>query len=197
MVVHPSLGIKSIEELLKLARNSKERLLYASPGTGSLGNLAAEYFARRQNIKLEHLPYKGGAQAVTDLIGGHVMIGSMTIAVVRELIAARKVVPLAVTSATRIAEFPNLPTFKELGYPDMVATTWFSLSAPRGLPEMIIQAVNREIDKAKDDPEVQRRLTVEAIQTEKMSPAEFTEFIGEELVKWGPVAKATMKPGSR
>lgn len=197
MVAHPSLGVKSLKELLELAKNSKEPLAYVSPGTGSLGNMIAEYFARRQKIKLEHIPYKGGAQAVTDLIGGHVKVGSMTLTVVSALIHAGNVIPLAVSSATRLAEFPDLPTFKELGYPDLVATTWFSLSAPKGLPNNIVQAVNREVDKAKDDPEVQKRLAIEAIQTEKMSPAEFTKFLESELVKWGPVAKEVIKANSQ
>jgi tripartite-type tricarboxylate transporter receptor subunit TctC len=193
MIVHPSLGIKSLKELLELAKNSKEPLGYVSPGPGTLGNLVAEYWANKQNIKFLHIPYKGAAQAITDLIGGHVKVGSMTFTTASEQIRAGKVVPLAVTSAQRLPEFPDLPTFKELGYPDMVAVTWFSLSGPKALPNDIALAVNREVEKAKDKPDLQKRLAVEAIQTEKMTPAEFTAFVASELAKWGPVAKAVIK----
>jgi tripartite-type tricarboxylate transporter receptor subunit TctC len=194
MIVHPSLGVKSLKELLELAKKSKEPLAYVSPGPGTLGNVVAEYWARKQGIQLEHIPYKGAAQAITDLIGGHVKVGSMTFTTASAQIRAGNVIPLAVTSAKRLAEFPDMPTFTELGYPDMIATTWFSLSGPKGLPSDIVQAVNREVEKAKDNPEVQKRLAVEAIETEKMTPEEFTKFVGSELAKWGPVAKAVFKP---
>jgi tripartite-type tricarboxylate transporter receptor subunit TctC len=194
MIVHPSLGVKSLKELLELAKKSKDPLNYVSPGTGTLGNVVAEYWARQQNIQLEHIPYKGAAQAITDLIGGHVKVGSMTFTTASAQIRAGTVIPLAVTSAKRLAEFPDLPTFKELGYPDMIATTWFSLSGPKGLPADIVQKVNQEVEKAKTNPEVQKRLAIEAIETEKMTPAEFTKFVGTEIAKWGPVAKAVFKP---
>jgi tripartite-type tricarboxylate transporter receptor subunit TctC len=194
MIVHPSLGVKSLKELLELAKKTNEPLGYVSPGAGTLGNLVAEYWASKQGIKFLHIPYKGAAQAITDLIGGHVKVGSMTFTTASSQIRGGNVIPLAVTSAKRLAEFPDLPTFKELGYPDMVATTWFSLSGPKALPNDIVQAVNREVEKAKDNPDLQKRLAVEAIQTEKMTPAEFTAFVGSELAKWGPVAKAVIKP---
>jgi tripartite-type tricarboxylate transporter receptor subunit TctC len=194
MIVHPSLGVKSLKELLELAKKSKDPLNYVSPGTGTLGNVVAEYWARQQNIQLEHIPYKGAAQAITDLIGGHVKVGSMSFTSASAQIRAGTVIPLAVTSAKRLAEFPDLPTFKELGYPDMIATTWFSLSGPKGLPADIVQKVNQEVEKAKTNPEVQKRLAIEAIETEKMTPAEFTKFVGTEMAKWGPVAKAVFKP---
>lgn len=193
MIVHPSLGVKTLKELLELAKKSKELLGYVSPGAGTLGNLVAEYWARKENIKLEHIPYKGAAQAITDLIGGHVKVGSMTFTTASSQIRGGTVVPLAVSSSKRLPEFPDLPTFKELGYPDMVATTWFSLSGPKGLPADIVQVVNREVDKAKDNPAVQKRLTTEAMETEKMNPADFTKFVAAELAKWGPVAKEVIK----
>ncbi len=193
LIVHPSLGVKTLKELLELAKKSKEPLGYVSPGAGTLGNMVAEYWASKQGIKVLHIPYKGAAQAITDLIGGHVKVGSMTFTTASSQIRGGNVIPLAVTSAQRLPEFPDVPTFKELGYPDMVATTWFSLSGPKGLPNDIVQTVNREVDKAKDNPDVQKRLAIEAIQTEKMSPAEFTKLVQSELAKWGPVAKAVIK----
>jgi tripartite-type tricarboxylate transporter receptor subunit TctC len=194
MVAHPSLGVKSLKELLDLAKKSKDPLGYVSPGAGTLGNLVAEFWADKEKIQLEHIPYKGASPAMNHLIGGHVKLGSMTFTTASSQIRAGNVIPLAVSSANRLKEFSDLPTFKELGYPDMVATTWFSMSGPKGLPAAIVQKVNAAVDKAKDSPEVQKRLAIEAMETEKMSPEEFTKFVGEELAKWGPVAKATFKP---
>jgi tripartite-type tricarboxylate transporter receptor subunit TctC len=194
MIAHPSLGVKSLKDLLELAKKSKDPLGYVSPGAGTLGNLVAEYWASKEKVQLEHIPYKGASQALNDLIGGHVKLGSMTFTTAAPQIRAGNVVPLAVSSAKRLAEFPDLPTFKELGYPDMVATTWFSLSGPKGMPADIVKKVNAAVDKAKDSPEVQKRLAIEAMETEKMSPEQFTKFVADELAKWGPVAKATFKP---
>lgn len=194
MVAHPSLGVKSLKELLELAKKSKDPLGYVSPGAGTLGNLVAEFWADKEKIQLEHIPYKGASPAMNDLIGGHVKLGSMTFSTASSQIRAGNVIPLAVSSANRLKEFPDLPTFKELGYPDMVATTWFSMSGPKGLPADIVQKVNAAVDKAKDSPEVQKRLALEAMETEKMSSEEFTKFVASELAKWGPVAKVTFKP---
>jgi tripartite-type tricarboxylate transporter receptor subunit TctC len=194
MVAHPSLGVKSLKELLELAKKSKDPLGYVSPGAGTLGNLVAEFWADKEKIQLEHIPYKGASPAMNDLIGGHVKLGSMTFTTASSQIRAGNVIPLAVSSANRLKEFPDLPTFKELGYPDMVATTWFSMSGPKGLPADIVQKVNAAVDKAKDSPEVQKRLALEAMETEKMNSEEFTKFVASELAKWGPVAKVTFKP---
>jgi tripartite-type tricarboxylate transporter receptor subunit TctC len=194
VIAHPSLGVKSLKELLELVKKTKEPFGYVSPGAGTLGNLVAEYWAGKEKVKLDHIPYKGAAQAITDLIGGHVKLGSMTFTTAAPQIRAGTVIPLAVSSANRLAEFPNLPTFKELGYPDMVATTWFSLSGPKGLPPDIVKRVNAAVDKAKDEPSVQKRLATEAMETEKMNAEDFSKFVADELAKWGSVAKATFKP---
>ena len=194
IIAHPSLGVKSLKELQELAKKSKDPLGYVSPGAGTLGNLVAEYWSGKEKVALEHIPYKGASQALNDLIGGHVKLGSMTFTTASPQIRAGNVIPLAVSSATRLKEFPDLPTFKELGYPDMVATTWFSLSGPKGMPADIVKKINAAVDKAKDSPDVQKRLALEAMETEKMSPEDFTKFVAAELAKWGPVAKATFKP---
>lgn len=194
MIAHPSLNVKSLKELLELAKKSKEPLGYVSPGAGTLGNLVAEFWAGKEKIQIEHIPYKGASQALNDLIGGHVKLGSMTFTTASAQIRAGNVVPLAVSSATRLKEFPDLPTFKELGYPEMVATTWFSLSGPKAMPADVVKKINAAVDKAKDSADVQKRLALEAMETEKMNAEQFTKFVAEELGKWGPVAKATFKP---
>jgi tripartite-type tricarboxylate transporter receptor subunit TctC len=191
-IAHPSLGVKSLQEVLALAKAAKESMGYVSPGAGTLGNLVAEYFARKEGLKFDHIPYKGAAQAVTDLIGGHVKLGSMTWTTAHAHIRAGTVVPLAVSSSKRLADFPDVPTFKELGYDDLVAVTWFSLSAPANMPADIVQKMNEETIKALDTAEVRRRLEQESMETERMSPDEFTKFVESENKKWGPIAKSVI-----
>ena len=194
MIAHPSLGVKSLKELLELSKKNKDAFGYVSPGPGTLGNLVAEYWAGKEKVKLDHIPYKGASQALNDLLGGHVKLGSMTFTTAAPQIRAGTVVPLAVSASNRLKEFPDLPTFKELGYHDLVATTWFSLSGPKGMPADVVTKINAAVDKAKDSPDVQKRLATEAMETEKMTSEQFTKFVAEELGKWGAVAKATFKP---
>jgi len=189
MIAHPSLGVASLKELVAKAKTSQEARGYVSPGAGTLGNLVAEYWGRKETIRLEHIPYKGAAQAITDLIAGHVKVGSMTWTTAHAQIRAGSVVPLAVSSAKRLPDFPNVPTFKELGYDDLVATTWFSVSGPADLPKSIVDRLNQEIIKALDHPDVRRKLDQEAMETEKMSPEAFTAFVEQEIGRWGPIAK--------
>jgi tripartite-type tricarboxylate transporter receptor subunit TctC len=189
MVVHPSLGVKTYKDFLGLARNSKDPLSYISPGTGTNGFVVAEYVAQQEHYKISHIPYKGAGPALADLVAGHVKLGTITFSSVAEQIRAGKVLPLAVTTEKRIANFPDLPTFKESGL-DLVAATWFALSGPAKLPNDIVQALSRETLKALQSPEIARRLALDAIETRLMSPAEVTKFVEAETVRWVPVAKS-------
>ena len=188
MVVHPSLGVTTYKDFVALARPRKEPLSYISPGTGSHGFLVGEYLARQENYKVSHIPYKGASPALTDLIAGHVKLGTLTFSSAAEQIRAGKVLALAVSTEKRIPNFPDIPTFKEVGQ-DLVAATWFALSGPARLPNDIVQAVNRETLKAMQLPEVQKRLALDAVETKLMSPEEFTRFVETETTRWAPLAK--------
>ncbi len=196
-VVHASLGIRSMQDFLAYARKQTEPIGYVSAGVGSLGNLLAEAWAKDEKIRLSHIPYKGGAQAVTDLVAGHVKVGSQTFATASPQIRAGTLIPLAVSSPARMPEFPNVPTFKELGRPELTTTTWWAFSGPAGLPRDIVLTLNRDVNKALDVPGVRHKLDQEAIVTEKMSPEEFTAFVESEVKKWGPVAKAALANAPR
>jgi tripartite-type tricarboxylate transporter receptor subunit TctC len=189
MVVHPSLGAKTYQDFLKVARAMKEPLSYISPGTGSHGFLVGEYLAREEGYKVSHIPYKGAGPALTDLIAGHVKLGTMTFSSAAEQIRAGRVLALAVSTEKRIPNFPDIPTFKEVGR-DLVAATWFSLSGPAKLPSDIVQQVSRETLKAMQTPDVQKRLALDAIESRLMSPEEFTKFIESEITRWAPLAKS-------
>ncbi|MEA2939031.1 MAG: hypothetical protein QOC56_2535 [Alphaproteobacteria bacterium] len=189
MVVHPSLGVKTYKEFVALARASKEPVSYISPGTGSNGFLVAEYVAQHENYKLSHIPYKGAGPALTDLIAGHVKMGTITFSTAAEQIRSGKIIPLAVSTEKRIPNFPEIATLREVGQ-DLVAATWFSLSGPAKLPRDIVQALSRETLKAMQSELVQKRLALDAIETRLMSPEEFTRFVESETARWAPLAKS-------
>ena len=194
-IVPSSLGVKTLQELVAYAKKTGEKLTFASPGTGTSGHLVAEYFAAKTGIAVEHIPYRGAAPGVMDVMAGHLKFGSMTWTTASGQISAGTVVPLAVTAPERLVDFPNIPTFKESGFPDMVSTTWFSLSAPAHLPKDIVDRVNREVIKALARPEVQARLRTEQIITEPMTPEQFTAFVAAEYARWKPIAQqAGLKP---
>jgi tripartite-type tricarboxylate transporter receptor subunit TctC len=195
-VVHPSFGVKSFKEFLARAKADPAGIEYVSPGVGSVGNLVAEYLATKESIKLTHVAYKGGAGALLDLVAGHVKVGMMSFSTAREHVRSGNLIPLAVSSSARSAEFADLPTLKELGYGDLVATTWWALSAPAGLPKDIADKVNAAVNKSLDLPQVRKQLDQDGVEGKPMTPAETAQFMKSEVDKWVPVVKA-MTDGKR
>lgn len=187
-VAHPSLGVRSLQDLVEHARRSGP-VTYASPGVGTLGHLMAERLAQKADIRLQHIPNKGGATAVADVVSGTVSLASMTWSSAAGQIRGGTVIPIAVTSSARLPEFPNVATLKELGYDDLVATTWFGLSGPANMPPDIVQKLNRAVVEILDKPAVRERTKRDAIETKKMTPEEYTRFQASELENWGPLAK--------
>jgi len=187
-VAHPSLGVRSVDDLRKFAERSGP-VTYASPGVGTLGHLMTERFAQESGIRLQHIPNKGGATAVADVVSGTVNMASMTWSSASAQIRGGTVIPIAVTSGARLPEFPDVPTLKELGYDDLVATTWFGLSGPANMPPDIVQKLNRAVVAILDKPGVRERVKRDAIETLKMTPEEYTRFQASELDNWGPLAK--------
>jgi tripartite-type tricarboxylate transporter receptor subunit TctC len=192
LVTHPSLGPKSYREFVALARAQADSLDYVSAGVGTMGNWVAEYLGAAEHIRLTHVAYKGGAAALLDLLAGHVKVGMLSWSSVAEHIRAGALLPLAVTSAQRLPYLADLPTLRELGYPDFVATTWFSLSGPAGLPPDIVERINREVVKAMERPQVKRQIEQDAIETKPMTAAEVTQFSQSEIDRWTPLIKKMM-----
>jgi tripartite-type tricarboxylate transporter receptor subunit TctC len=188
LVAHPSLNVRSYREFLSLARASAG-LEYVSAGFGTMGNWLAEFLAGKENIKLVHVAYKGGAQAVLDLLAGHVKVAMLTWSNVGEHIRAGRLVALAVTSARRLPYLPDVPALSELGHPDFVAVTWYSLSGPAGLPMEVVDSLNGEIAKAMEQPQIKRQIEQDAIEVKPMSPAELTQFMQSEMARWTPMIK--------
>src|SRR5262249_21491265 len=193
-VVHPALGVKSVKELIALARGGRP-VDYVSPGVGTLGHLLLEYFAQKAGVAVQHIPHKGSSQAMIDLIAGNVMIGSMTWSSASGQVRAGTVIPIAVSSGARVAEFPDVPTLREEGFEDLVALTWYALSGPAGLSADVVEKLNQAVNAAWATPAVKRRLADDAIIAEPMSPQAVTEFVTGEGRKWGPISRrAVTKP---
>ncbi len=188
-VVHASHEATSFRQLLDIMRKSPEGTQYVSPSIGSVGNMVGEYLGAREKVKLLHVTYRGGGAAILDLVAGHVKVGSMTLSTARQHIQEGKLRALAVSSAQRVKDFPDLPTLTELGYPELVVTTWYGLSGPANLPRDIVEKLNREVNAAIRDPAVQKYLEQEMVQTRAMSPDEFTRFMQAEVNQWVPEVK--------
>jgi tripartite-type tricarboxylate transporter receptor subunit TctC len=190
LVVHPSLGPRSFKDFIELATHTSQGLNYVSSGVGTHGFLFAEDMARREHFKLTHVPYKGSNPAMLDLIAGHVKIGAMAWSSAVEQIRAGNVQALGVSSQNRLAGFPDVPTFRELGYPDLIAATWFSLAGPAKLPSAIGHRLNAAVAEVMQEPDVQKQLAQEGIEIKSLSPEELTAFVASETARWAPIAKA-------
>ncbi len=191
-VVSPSAGVRTLAELAERARRDRQPILFGSTGHGTLGHLAAAYFGQKAGVPMEHAPYKGSAMAVTDVMGGHLMLASVSLASALGNIRAGNVVPIAVSSAKRMPEFPDLPTFRELGFQELEVTSWFAICGPASLPKEIVQQLNREIVKALQQPEMQKRLEQEAFDVNYMDQEAFADFVKSQVVRWAPIAKSAL-----
>jgi tripartite-type tricarboxylate transporter receptor subunit TctC len=196
LVAHPALGVKTYRDFLALARDA-DGIEYVSAGFGTMGNWVAEYLAAKERIKLIHVAYKGGAQAMLDLLAGHVKVGMLTWSSVAEHVRAGRLVALAATSARRLTYAPDLPTLKELGHDDFVATAWYSLSGPAGLAPDVVESLNHEIVKAMDRPQVRRQIEQDAIESKAMSPADLTDFLRSEIDRWTPMIRDMLSAKER
>jgi tripartite-type tricarboxylate transporter receptor subunit TctC len=183
-VVTPSSDIFTLNDVLDQARSGRLPG-YASSGVGTLGHLVTEFVVRKSGIPLTHIPYN--TAALGDIVAGHVKLGSYTWGAVLGPVQGGVLRPIAITTANRPPGFPKLPTFKELGY-DLVASTWFSLSAPAGLPTEITQKLNSAVSKILQLPEIRERLEQDAIEPTPMTPAELTRFVEQEIARWRPIA---------
>jgi tripartite-type tricarboxylate transporter receptor subunit TctC len=187
--VHPSSGVNSFKELLALMKSEPAGMQYVSPSIGSVGNMVAEYVADKEKVKLSHIVYRGGGSAIQDLVAGHVKVGSMTLSTTRAHIVAGKLKPIAISSEKRLPELPDVPTLVELGYPDLIVTTWYALAGPAGLPREIVTKLNAAVNKAMALPEVQKHLETEMVQTKAMTPEEITAFMQREINQWATTAR--------
>jgi len=191
LVVYPELPAKDLKQFIAYAKAEHGKLAYGSPGNGTQGHLIAEQLKQVTGIEMTHVPYRGASLAVSDLIAGHVTVTSTTLTTAATQIKAGKARALAVSSLKRIPEFPDVPTFSELGYPELTASIWFSLSGPAGMPPEIVNRLNAEVRRALQAPDVRERLRPEGIEPGDLDPQQFTAFVATELKRWAPVVRAS------
>jgi tripartite-type tricarboxylate transporter receptor subunit TctC len=154
-----------------------------------MGHLVGENLKMLAKIKSDHVPYKGASQALNDLVGGHIMWCSQTLSSTAGFLRAGTLKGLAVTSADRLPDWPDIPTFKELGYPKLVASIWFAITGPAHLPPDITGKMNEEIIRGLNVPEVADRMRRDGLVQHNMTPAQFEQFIQDEKEVWAPVVQ--------
>ena len=189
-VVGRNLPVKNLGELIALAKSNPGALRYGSPGVGSHAQLIFELFQQQAGIKLTHVPYRGAGQAMTDLAGGHLASASTSLSSSAEQIRAGVLRGIAVSAARRLPDFPDVPTYAEQGYSDLVAYTWFSLHGPARMPAEVVNRLNAELLRAWRQPDVRERLQRDAIDPEPFDPAAFAAFVKSEIGRWTPIVKA-------
>lgn len=189
IITHPTVPVKTLKDLIALARAKPDQLNYATSGIGSAGHLAAMLLESMVKIKLVHIPYKGGGPAITDLLGGHVPIFFAVISTGVPHVLTGKARALAVTGTRRAAAIPDIPTVAETGVPGYAATNWYGLLAPAKTPTAVIDRINREMVAALTAPAVAEGLKSRGIDAAPSSPAEFAAFIRTENTKWIKVIK--------
>jgi len=189
LVVNPGVPAKSVKELIALAKARPGELNFGSAGSGGSNHLAGELFNVMAGVKIVHVPYKGNAPALNDLVGGHVDIvfNGLTSAV--PLIKAGRLRPLAVTSLTRSSALPDIPTLDELGLKGFQAVAWNGLSAPARTPKDVIRRINADVLKVIRSPEFVEHLKAEGSDPVGDSPEQFAAFLREETAKWNKVIK--------
>ncbi|HVQ60876.1 MAG TPA: tripartite tricarboxylate transporter substrate binding protein [Burkholderiales bacterium] len=191
LVVNPSLPVKDLAQFIAYAKAESGKLAYGSPGNGTQGHLIAEQLKQVTGIEMTHVPYKGASLAVSDLIAGHLSVTSTTLTTAATQIKAGRARALAVSSLKRVPEFLDVPTFAELGYPELTASIWFSLSGPAGVSPEIVNRLNAEVRRTLQLPDVRERLRPEGIEPGDLDPQQFTAFVAGELKRWAPIVRAT------
>ncbi len=189
LVVAANSRYASLDDLLAAAKTDARGITFASPGNGTVSHLAGELLQRAAGVKLTHVPYKGASQALTDTLGGQVQSLISSVPSALSQIKGGRLRAIAVTSAKRARELPEVPTIAESGYKGFEASTWYGLLAPAGTPAAIIARLNAEVNRVLKTPEVRERLTAEGGEPLGGSPEQFASFLKTEHAKWGRVVK--------
>ena len=191
LVDHPSVPVNNVPDFIKWARANNDKIAYASSGSGTSIHMAAEMFKVRTGLKTQHIPYKGSAPAVTDLIGGQVQFMFDNMPASWPHVQSGKLKALAVTTKNRSASAPDVPTLEESGVAPFDVTSWFGLIAPKGTPKEVIDKLNQAMNVAFDKPEVQQAYAKLGAVAQKNTPQDFSQFIAQEIETWAPVVKAS------
>jgi tripartite-type tricarboxylate transporter receptor subunit TctC len=187
LVVHPSLPVRTVKDLVALARARPGSINYASAGNGSPGHLAAEYFKKVAKIDMTHVPYKGAAPALMDVIAGHASLYLTSPIAAQPHVRSGRLRQVAVTSAQRFPPLPDVPTIAESGYPQIDVTSWWGLLVPAGVSKEIIARLHAETVKALNTAEMRERLAGQGANVMTNTPEQFAAYIKSEIAKWGRI----------
>ncbi len=189
LVAHPSLPVANVKQLIALAKSRPGQLAYASTGAGQSTHLSAELLKTSAGINLIHVPYKGSAPALTDIVAGQVSVMFDNLPSVLPFIKSGRLKPLAVSSAARSRALPEIPTVAESGVPGFDVTVWFAVLAPAATPRDIVNRLNAEIVKAINTSDMRQRLAQQGADPIGNTPEEFSAVIKRDLAKWAKVVK--------
>ena len=191
LVVHSSLPVKSVRELITLARSRPGQLNYASAGTGGSVHLAAELFKSLAKVDMVHVPYKGSGPALVDLLGGQTQLMFSTMPPALPHVKSGRLRALGMTGAKRSPLVPDLPTIAEAGLPGYEITQWWGLLGPAGMPAAIVTRINSDVNAILQQPEVKERFASAGADTAPNTPAWFASYMKSEVAKWAKVVKAS------
>jgi tripartite-type tricarboxylate transporter receptor subunit TctC len=191
VAVSSRLPVNSVAELIAYAKANPGKVNYGSSGPGGISHLAAELFRSAAGIDIVHVPYRGAAPAVQDLLAGQVQMVVLDVGVLLPHIQSGAIKPLAATSMTRSALLPDVPTTAEVGLPTVLSDNWYGLAAPAGVPKAILDRVHAAAVTVLNTKEAAEPMMAQGALIRPMTPAEFTDFVRLEREKWGPVVKAS------
>ncbi|MBO9357876.1 tripartite tricarboxylate transporter substrate binding protein [Bordetella petrii] len=189
LITRPDAPFKSVDDLVQAAK--KGRITYGSAGNGSVNHLLGEMFSSAANVPLQHVPYRGAAAALQDLLGGRIDIVFTSLPSVAGAIKGGTVRPLAVTSARRAESFADIPTIAEAGFKSFDVNPWFGLMAPKDTPPELITRINRDVNAALQDPKVVESFAGKGAEPYATSPAEFAKVLAADVQRWGDVVRAS------
>ena len=188
--VHNSVPVKSLKELIAMARAKPAEITYGTPGVGTTHHVLTELFALTTNVKLTHVPFSGGAPAITALAGGHIALDVGNVSEIAPFATSGKVRALVVTTAKRAEQLPDVPTFREVGLAELEATNWAGLVAPAATPAAVIARLNAEIVRALRNPDVQEKFKVQGMTALPSTPEQFGALLQSESARYGKVVRA-------
>jgi tripartite-type tricarboxylate transporter receptor subunit TctC len=191
LVVHPSLAVRSVQELIAAAKARPDGILFGSSGNGTAPHLSGELFNLMAGVKLVHVPYKGSPQAVTDLLAGRVQVMFSPASTVLQHIKAGTLKGLASTGSERTSAMPELPTIAESGLAGFETSVWFGLLAPAATPREVVERLNRETARVLAGPDIKAQFAVQGIDTMSATPEQFAATVRQETAKWARVVQAS------
>ena len=189
LVVNAQVPVKSVSELIALAKAKPDQLRYASTGVGSNGHFGMELFKHMTGTQIVHVPYKGGPPALIDTVAGQTQLTLGSLIQTTTFIRSGKLRALAVSSAARSSILPNVPTIGEAGVPGYQTANWWGMAAPRGTPAAIVNRLNQEIKVVLQSPDTEKRFVNEGAEPQVKTPAELGKYVSEEMAKWVELAR--------